>query len=197
MSESVKFDPGIGDLAVNFNDYVNRVYSSILSVNSLKQKSAKFKMFAGAIENKMKNNVAFYKGCLLWAYYIKKENEANPKEISENYFLYLSDEQLENYDYTLQVSFMDNYFDSFERDYMYYMGKKHEIPREWREIISLYGEFLELNKGFTKTKMTSDIILPEKLEAKEFNFDIKQIIDKAISNKDLNVLLELSQKDLI
>ena len=38
----------------------------------------------------MKNNIAFYFGCLLWAYYLNKDNE-NADEIKESLMFTLSD----------------------------------------------------------------------------------------------------------
>ena len=86
---------------------------------------------------------------------------------------------------------MDNYFDSYERDLLYYTGKKFEIPEQWRKITEVYSEFLELNKGFSAVKYTSDIKLPEVLQNKKIDVDIKAAIDKAIEKKDLTLLLSV------
>ena len=189
--ETVKFDPGMGEFAENFNEYINDLYSQLLSLGSIAKKRIKFKMSSPKIERMMKNNLGFYNGCLLWAYYIYNENVSSPKEISENYFLYLSKEQLENYDYMCQINFMDNYFDSYERDLLYYTGKKFETPEQWRKITEAYSEFLELNKGFSTAKYTSDIKLPEVLQNKKIDVDIKAAIDNAIEKKDLTLLLSV------
>jgi hypothetical protein len=132
----------------------------------------------------------------LWGYEISTKNSENPKEISNNPFLNYTKEQLEDYDYLLQVNFLENYFDSFERDTMYYTGKKLEIPETWKKILSLYSEFLEKNNGFVNTKLTSDVIIPDELKSKTIDFDITKAINKAIKNQDLTLLLDYSEKIL-
>ena len=196
MTDGVKFDPGIGELIVDFNSYVNDVYSQLMSFRTIHQKRARFKLYASKLQNYMKNNIAFYLGCLLWAYYIFNENKAEPKEIIGNSFLTLGEKQKGDYDFMSQVNFMENYFDCFERDMLYYAGQKTTIPQDWKNILSLYAEFLELNNGFINTKMTSDIVLPEKLKTAKITADINALIEKAIEKKDLNVLLD-EQKLLV
>lgn len=189
MVETVKFDPGMGDLVVDFNEFVNSVYSQLMSFRTIHQKRARFKLYVSKIEKAMENNIAFYFGCLLWAYYLVKENDKNPKEIVGNVFLNMTQEQKDDYDYLVQVNFMENYFESFERDVNYYTGQKKLIPNFWKEILNLYSEFLTLNSGFVDTKMTSDIKLPEKLLKLDIKEDINNVIINAIENKSLNNLL--------
>ena len=197
MTESVKFDPGIGSLTVNFNEYINNVYSNIMNLHSPHQKRQQFKLYLNRIQEYMKNNIAFYLGCLLWAYYIYYSNEKAPKEIEGNDLLNLTPEQIKQYDYSLQVNFMDNYFDSFERDSAYYGGKKIVIPDNWRKILSAYSDFLELNKGFVNTKTTADIVLPDCVKNLKPNLnDIENLINLSIEKNDLNLLFNISNFDL-
>ncbi len=196
MADNVKFDPGIGELVVDFNDYINEVYSQLMSFRTIHQKRARFKLCAAKIKNYMKNNIAFYYGCLLWAYYIYNQNIDSPKDITGNTFLNLTEEQKQEYDFMIQVNFMENYFDSYERDMLYYTGQKITIEESWKNILSLYSEFLELNNGFVNTKMTSDIVLPEKLKMLKISDDVLSLIEKSIKEKDLNLLLD-AQKIVI
>ncbi|HIS87879.1 TPA: hypothetical protein IAA87_00430 [Candidatus Avigastranaerophilus faecigallinarum] len=191
MSDKVKFDPGIGYFVVDFNNFINDVYSQLMSFRTIHQKRARFKLYSNKIITNIKNNIAFYLGCLLWAYYIKKVNADNPKEIEGNVFLNMTEEEKNNYDYMIQVNFMENYFDSYERDFLYYTGQETKIPEIWKQILSLYIEFLEKNKGFINTRTTADIILPDSLKNKEISEDINTIIKEAIEKKDLNLLLNI------
>lgn len=191
MSDKVKFDPGIGYFVVDFNNFINDVYSQLMSFRTIHQKRARFKLYSNKIITNIKNNIAFYLGCLLWAYYIKKVNADNPKEIEGNVFLNMTEEEKNNYDYMIQVNFMENYFDSYERDFLYYTGQETKIPEIWKQILSLYIEFLEKNKGFINTRTTADIILPDSLKNKEISEDINSIIKEAIEKKDLNLLLNI------
>ena len=106
MVNTVKFDPGMGPLVVDFNEFVNNVYSQLMSFRTIHQKRSRFKIYSSKIEKYMANNIAFYFGCLLWAYYLVNENLNAPKEIVGNVFLNMSDEDKENYDYLIQVNFM-------------------------------------------------------------------------------------------
>ena len=189
MVDTVKFDPGMGEFVLDFNDFINDVYSQLMSLKTIHQKRARFKLYASKIERYMKNNISFYLGCLLWAYIIKTDNEKNPKAIVGNSFLNMTQEQKDDFDYMIQVNFLENYFDSFERDTLYYSGKKQEIPAAWKEILSLYSEFLELNNGFLSTKLSSDIKLPEKIAKMTFGKDVKEVIEKAIADKNLEIIL--------
>lgn len=192
MTNTVKFDPGIGDLVVDFNNFINDVYSQLMNFRTIHQKRARFKLYSNKIKLYMQNNIAFYFGCLLWAYFISNENVSSPKDLEGNLFLNLSEEQKDEYDYMIQVNFLENYFDCYERDTLYYTGQKSEIPEDWKNILSMYSEFLEKNNGFINTKTTSDIVLPEKLKNKEIKADINSIIQEAIEKKDLNILLNIS-----
>lgn len=191
MVDTVKFDPGMGELVVDFNEFVNEVYSQLMSFRTIHQKRARFKLYAAKIEKYMTNNIAFYYGCLLWAYYLVNENAKNPKEIVGNIFLNMPDEQKAEYDYLIQVNFMENYFDSYERDMVYYTGQKKQVPELWKQILELYTEFLTLNDGFVNTKLTSDIKLPKSLKNIKIKEDINSLINKAIEDKSLENLLKV------
>lgn len=187
MVDTVKFDPGMGEFVLDFNNFVNDVYSQLMSLKTIHQKRARFKLYVAKIERYMKNNISFYLGCLVWAYIISSEK--TPKEIVGNSFLNMPEEVKEEFDYMIQVNFLENYFECFERDTLYYNGKKQEIPASWKEILALYIEFLKLNNGFLSTKMTSDIKLPEKIQKLGSAKDLNSIIEKAISEKNLDVIL--------
>ena len=167
----------------------------MMSFRTINQKRARFKMFASKIERYMQNNINFYTGCLLWAYYLVNSNLDSPKDIEGNFAQNLTEEQIKEYDYMLHVNFLENYFDSFERDMLYYAGKKYIIPKRWKNVLSLYGEFLELNKGFTNLKKTSDLILPEKLAQINFDCDILTLVNNAVKENNLELFSSISEFD--
>lgn len=197
MTDSVKFDPGIGELVINFNEFINNLYSQLMMIKSISQKRVRFKLHSEKIRKNIENNIAFYIGCLLWAYYIVNQNINSPKEITGNAFLYLTDEQIKNYDYLIQVNFLENYLDNYQRDVLYYTGQNIEIPQLWNSVLTMYTEFLELNNGFVKTKMTSDIVLPTKLKNTVFDFDIKEKIEEAIQKQDLSILISIDNLSIL
>lgn len=188
---SVKFDTGIGSLVFDLFDFAQYFYSQLLQIRSKYEQNTFFFSNSIKIKKYIKNNISFYLGCLLWAYYIHNENIKSPKEIENNVFLNLSNEEIEEYDYLSQVTFLKEFFNQFEKDVLRYTKKKYEIPYRWKEILNLYSEFLTLNKGFINTKTTADIKLPDKIQNLNINININEYIQKAINENNLDLLLEL------
>lgn len=191
MNDSVEFDPGIGQLVYDLNDLLNRAYTQINSSVSIHTKKTKFKLYSTKIFNCIRNNIAFYLGCLLWAYFLVKENNNSPKLINGNAFLGIKEEQLDDYDFLYQINLLENYLEKYKKDYLFFIGKRIDIPKVWTEILSLYKEFIEINKGFINTRRTSDIILPKRLDELKITFDIKEKIEESIENKNLEILLNI------
>ncbi|MBQ3642062.1 hypothetical protein II906_09095 [bacterium] len=188
MAETVKFDPGIGEFVIDFTDYIDRLYTKMSSLVSSNQKKIQFKLAVDKIQNIMKNNIAFYCGCLMWAYYIKNMQET--KDITGNTFLNMPENLRKEYDYSSQVNFLFAYFEVFERDTKYYLNKKIAIPEKWKNILNVYNEFLKLNNGFFDTKTNKDIILPEAINNYNFGINIEDVINNSIKNKNIEILLE-------
>lgn len=188
MTNTVLFDPGIGDLVIDFNEYINDVYSKLNALKTPHQKRANFKLYFPKIKNAIENNIAFYIGCLIWAQLIKKDEKE--KEIIGNVFLNIPEEMLKDYDFLVQINFMQDYLKALIRDYSFYTGQKFNIPQLWFDILSLYSEFLSLNKGFIKTKTTKDLILPELITNLEFKENTENLIKKVISEKNLKLLID-------
>lgn len=188
MTETVLFDPGIGELVIDFNEYINDVYSKLNALKTPHQKRANFKLYFPKIKNAIENNIAFYIGCLIWAQLIKKDEKE--KEIIGNVFLNIPEEMLKDYDFLVQINFMQDYLKALIRDYSFYTGQKFNIPQLWFDILNLYSEFLSLNKGFIKTKTTKDLILPELITNLEFKENTENLIKKVISEKNLKLLID-------
>jgi len=189
MTETAAFDPGIGALCTDFNTFINEVYSKLMDFHSISQKRAAFRLFDRKIYNALENNIAFFYGCLLWAYYLKKEKP--DADITGNVFLNMTHKEAEEYDYLMPVSFIENYFDSYERDTHYYTGKKTLIPDEWKRILSLYTEFLELNKGFVNTKNVKDLSIPSGLKFAAAPDKIKGAVNEALDSRNLSCLMNI------
>ena len=187
MENTVLFDPGIGELVIDFNEY-NDVYSKLNTLKTPHQKRANFKLYFPKIKNAIENNIAFYIGCLTWAYIIKKDNVE--KEILGNVFLNIPDEMLKDYDYLMQINFLKDYLKALTRDYSFYTGQKFNIPEQWESILNLYSEFLSINNGFIKTKTTKDLLLPELVANYKFEEDIENLMQKVISEKNLKLLID-------
>lgn len=192
MAEKVLFDPGFAPLVDDFYQSIDIVKQIMTSVPSMHQKKFKYKMLQADIIKLVKNNVAFYFGCMLWAYYLVNNFKNEPKELEGNTFSDLSEEEKAEYDFFGEIDFITDYFAQYKKDTKYYLGKEQELPKEWFFVLQLYREFLELNNSFLKAKLTSDIVLPEKIANINVDFDIKEIIEFSIMNKSIENLLELN-----
>ena len=188
MNDKVPFDPGIGVLVSDIYSLYNEVNFKLSNLRSIQQKRTFFKLFAQKIEKYINNNISFLTGCLLWAYLISNNYNEEPKEIEGNVFFNSSE-----YDYLEQVNFLKSVFESFQKDYLYYGGRKFDVPKRWEYILNVYSEFLSLNKGFINLKYTSDLLLPDELKNAVFNFSIDDVIYKAITEKDLNFIPKIEK----
>ena len=188
MTETVLFDPGIGELVIDFNEYINEVYSKLRSLKTPHQKRTNFKLYFPKIKKAIENNINFYIGCLIWAYIIKKDN--SEKEIIGNVFLNMPQDMIKEYDYLIQVNFIEQYLQTLKKDYKFFTNQNFDIPNNWLNILSAYKDFLTLNKGFIGTKTTKDLELPSFISEHKFEEDLEEIIKKVISEKNLNLLSE-------
>ena len=68
-----------------------------------------------------------------------------------------------------------------------YIIPEYSIPVEWKNILSLYSEFLQLNDGFVNIKTTKDIKLPEKLKNAHISADINELVQNVIKSEDLGL----------
>lgn len=192
MSENkVLFDPGFAPFVEQFSGNIKICNQIMSSLNSLHQKKFKFKVLYPQILKLIENNVAFYYGCLLWAFCIVKQNINSPVEILNNSFYGLNEEELENFDYSEEIDFIIEYLKTFERDSKYYLNKSADINVFWQEILNTYKEFLLLNKGFINVKNTNDVILPERLANIDYYDSLYGQIMDAIEAKHIESLLNI------
>lgn len=192
MEEKVLFDPGFAPFVQNFSYNIESIYEILAQTSSVHQKKFKFKMMQKNISALVKNNTAFYLGCLLWAYYLSTSFENSPKEIADNSFYGLSSEKIKEYDFDEEINFIILYFDKYKKDTAYYIGKNDSFPDEWLKILKIYKEFLILNNSFINVKYTSDIQIPETFKNLKFDFDIKDLINFSLENKNIENLLTVN-----
>lgn len=190
-NETVAFDPGFAPFVEHFSMNIMTVNQILQSQPSFNQKKFRYKMLEKQIIALIENSVAFYYGCLLWAFYLKNKYKDEPRELSGNTFKDLTEEQLKEYDFFEEIDYVIAYLDVYKRDVKYYTGKKAIVPEKWANILALYREFLELNNGFLKVSNTADIVLPQALLRLDFDESINTEIQKAISNKQIEALLSV------
>ncbi len=186
---TVLFDPGYSSCVLGISDNVEFMYSTFqASFMPPKQKKFQFSILLPKLQETLKQNVAFYLGCLLWASYIKTFKNA---QIEENPCL--------GDDYDKEVALSDvNYLKDFSqniliKDAKYYINKSLDINPRYILILDTYIEFIKLNKGFVNLKTTDELLLPKNLKAldKENATTIKNKIDEVLCEKKLSKLFDV------
>lgn len=190
---SVPFDPGYSKHITSFMYFYEQIKAELKQFKTLQQRAFKYKMYLNKILEILKKEVGFYYGCLLWASYIKNENP--PKIISENSFLDQPFEDLEKYDYLMEVKYLLKFFKEYQREMSYYNVKHNStIDEKYIKIVEIYKKFLEINKSFIATKTTDDLLLPDKIKTLNPNdlIEIKRLIDLTITDGDFERLFEFN-----
>ncbi|MBQ2644933.1 hypothetical protein IJG14_05090 [bacterium] len=189
MSDTIAFDPGIGNLAVDFYTEAYIIENDLANMPQYARKVRYYNVVYKKLMKAFLNNLAFFKGCLAWAYYIV--NEKKDADITGNPFVSYTEEQKAQYAPTEMIDFTIEYFEKFKSDLKYYHIKNVEFPDFTTDILNKYREFLAINEGFINAHKVSDIKLPENLEFTKTLDEIKNIIDDVIKTKNSDNLLSL------
>lgn len=189
MSNTIAFDPGLGKLAVDFYSEVYIIENDLANMPQLSRKIRFYRISYKKIVKALLNNLAFYNGCLAWAYYIV--NSSPEAVLTGNPFLSLSEEQKAKYAPTELVDFCIEYLPKFNSDMKYYNVNDNSIPDNADTILKTYREFVSINEGFINAHKASDIILPENLVFSKSPEEIAKTINSAVLKQDLLDLLTL------
>lgn len=171
VKEGLQFDPGFAPYILAFRGMVEYLYADISRFKNLSQKKLKFRQYYKKILLGFDNNMGFYAGCLMWAAYIKTQPQ---QEILGNHCLGQAYNEEENIS---ETQFMLAFTKQFEKDMKYYIGENFAFDEKIINLIKLYEEFLVLNKGFTETKTNTDILLPAKIEPKDYKETIEKVLE--------------------
>lgn len=191
--QAVLFDPGYAQHTTILSISAEYIYSSLEQFKNFGQKKFQFKIAYPKLVHMADNNVGFCLGSLLWAVYIKSLGEI---EIEGNPCLdgdYDEAETVEEVDYSIA------FYDRLTKDAKYYINENYSANSLDIQILNLYKEFLILNKGFTQTKTTSDIVLPQgfeipsKTDCEKIYSKIQQVISSG-KLLDLKEVLGLAYK---
>ena len=186
--KEIAFDPGFGPNILAFEGTVQYLYTEINRFKNLSQKKVKFMQYNKKILEVFYNNVGFYTGCLMWASYI----QTLPKQkITGNHCLgkeYKEDENI------AETQYMLNFIELFPKDMKYFLGQNFSFAPKISKLVKTYEEFLTLNKGFVEAEYNTDIVLPASVKA--YNEEYKTLVDKAISEGNLNQLADNIDKIL-
>jgi len=186
---SVLFDPGYGKIVGSIGKTFEDLHFALTGPHSLQSKKLRFKtLYPNAIKA-IDDNVAFYLGCMLWASYIKtqagEEIEGNPCLESEY------DKEGSMYEINALEAYVNG---GLNRDSKYYLNQTYVPKADYVKILATYKDFLDLNEGFHKTKITNDIELPENLTllSGEELENMKTDINTAIESNNIGSLMKYS-----
>ena len=171
-----------------FRETLEYLYLDINKYKNFSQKKIKFLQYYKKILRIFNNNLGFYTGCLMWASYLKTQDE---QEILNNHCL--GKEYCEE-DCTADVDYMLKFVELFPKDMKYFISETFEFPPKTTEILTSYKEFLIINKGFINTKNSSELLLPNSIKLDNAE-TFKEKIDDALLIGSLEKLVEY--KDLI
>lgn len=186
---SVPFDPGYGETTQDLWSIAYTVEQDLISMPQLPRKTRYYNACFPKLYKALLNNIAFYKGCMAWAFYIM--NTCPDETISDNPFSDLTEEEKSEYAPCDGIDFLLEYISKFESDVKYYRVKNAQIPQNTKEMLKTYREFIAINEGFINTKKVSDLKTVDNMTFSASCEEIKKIIDKAVSEKDLSFLLSL------
>lgn len=188
MAQGLEFDPGFAPYILAFRGTVEYLYADINRFKNLSQRKMKFQQYYKKILEIFNNNLGFYIGCLLWAAYIKTQEE---QEILNNNCLGAEYNEEEN---IFDTEYMIKFLELLPKDVKYYLGKDYETNPADLKLLNIYKEFLIINKGFVESKNNTDILLPEGVKTQDAE-SFKEKIDEVLKTGDLSKLLEY--RDLI
>jgi len=186
MSEYL-FDPGYGRHLSSLVFSLEDIYGNINKFKNLGQKKFQFKQYYPSILKLVKQNTAFYLGCLLWAVYLKSQPVG---EIINNYCLgkeYNEDSSL------VELLFLIRFAKTFSKDTKYYMNTDYKYPDEDLKMLGIYKDFAQINQGFVNTKTNNDLKLPDSIKTpsdKDLQ-SIKSTIDETVKTGDFDKLFEI------
>ena len=184
---TIPFDPGYAPLVINSIGQVGYIYYMFNAVPNVKIKKQNFLAVSIKIEKFLRENIAFYLGCLLWASYIKQFNNY---EITGNKLL---DQPCSEEEYTGEINFLIDLIENkYPRDYKYFKNKNYVSDEKYLPILKAYKEFLILNNGFVNCSNTNQVILPscvKTLDSTQYN-QIFNEIQNALNSKKLESLFD-------
>lgn len=187
--EKVPFDPGIAQFAPCFSQDVEYYMAQVLAPKAIQQRKFKFQIVQPKIYDSFNKIVAFYTGCLLWAFYIKNSDNETEKEITGNGFYGRDVINSDDFDFLYEIDFLINYFDKYPKDYKFFLGKDVKLDDKWLDIAKNYRGFLELNKNFVEVKTTKDLKIPTSFKPNSNLAEIKILFDKVINTGNLEEFL--------
>lgn len=179
FKENVPFDPGFSPLSFSFIENIATANQDFNSLKANHQKKFWLTKFEPTIVDFINKSSAFYLGCILWGGFIHYRFKENPKDISGNNTVGLSENELQELDCAIEAKAILEYIEIFDRDCKYFLRRPAKIVPLIKKILESYIEFTVGNNNFINVNKTSDIKAPKIIE----HF-------KDLSNEQLDYLCE-------
>ena len=194
FSQGVLFDPGYSKYTLPFSANIDAAYKMIFSMKSQNQRKFKFRTLYPQLLKLLEHTISFYLGCLLWASYISQQFKNEPKDILDNNYI---GQTVNEEEMLFEVNYVINYIDKLKKDCKYYLNTTCNLPDSWSQIMTVYKEFLTMNKFLVNAKTTSDILLPSIIKelSQEDRDNIVSNIENVVNSGKLTDLFQV--KDLI
>ena len=187
------FDPGFNPILNHFIPVYLEFNQILNSTNKQSNRKKLYLVNAPLLKNSLKSTIGFWKGCMLWAVYLKNHFALFPQEIEGNTLFGANGEEIKFFEQ--QNELIQTYFDNYSKDIKKYIGISAKLPPVYTEIFEDYKTFSALNNHFISTKMTNEIKLPPRYDREytpEETENIFNSIQEIIDSKDLSLFIELN-----
>ncbi|MBR2430463.1 hypothetical protein IKB17_03240 [bacterium] len=181
--KGLEFDPGFAPYILTFQGTVDYLYMDINRFKNFSQKKAKFMQYHKKMLEILNNNLGFYIGCLMWAAYIKTQ----PKQKILSNHCFGQEYQGESNDSETKI--MIKFVELFPKDMKFFLNKEYTFSNKTLNLLNVYEEFLNINKGFVELEFNTDIKLPDSVKTDNAEC-YKEKIEEVLKTEDLSRLLE-------
>lgn len=164
FEKTVPFDPGYSKIAFLFTDQIAYLTAAYNQLKVPHQKKFQLSRIEPAILDLINKSTAFYLGCMLWGGFVHYRFKDEPKELSGNNTVGLSEKELQDIDCGTEAKTILEYIESFEKDCQYFLKRPTKIPTVIKEILENYIDFALINNNFINVISTKDVKVPKILE---------------------------------
>ena len=192
FSQGVLFDPGYSKYTLPFSANIDAAYKMIFSLKSQNQRKFKFRLLYPQLLKLLEHTISFYLGCLLWASYISQQFKNDPKDILDNNYI---GQTVNEEEMLYEVNYVISYIEKLKKDCKYYLNTTCNLPDNWLQVMTVYKEFLTMNKFLVNAKTTADILLPSMIKelSQEDRDNIVSNIENVINTGELKELFKVKE----
>lgn len=194
FDKTVPFDPGFSSISFSFIENIKMANQEYNNLKANHQKKFWLMKVEPTIIDFINKTTAFYLGCILWGGFIHFRFKDNPKGISGNNTVNLTEQERSEIDCATEVKSVLEYIEKFNKDFKYLLKRPAKISNFVIEVLNNYIEFANINNNFINVLNTKDVKVPKrldhfkKLSDKQLDELCKKIYETIQSNKIENLL---------